>query len=84
MKKISLLILTLALIAAMFTGCRRTMPETTGTTTVPKTTAAAPATTAKRPEPIVTLPSPTDLLPEGTTGPARGDDMGRGRMGPRF
>lgn len=86
MKKTSLIVLTVALIAALFTGCRRPVPGTTGST-APATkapTVTTPTTTAKRPDPIVTVPEPSDLQPEDPNGPSNGNDMGRGRMGPRF
>lgn len=87
MKKASLIALTIFMVAALFTGCRRAQPDTTAPSTAPKTTTAAPApTTVARPKPSMTLPSPTDLMPSGTghTGPADGGQMGRGRMGPRL
>ena len=82
MKKTSLIALTIALMATMFTGCRRPQPDTTVPTTARVTVPATSST--RRPEPTVTIPSPTELLPEGTTGPTNSSDMGRGRMGPRF
>ncbi len=82
MKKKNLIILMLILIAALFVGCRRTTPDTTGTGSAPQST--SPGTSNKRHEPVVTIPSPSDMMPDGTHGPARGKDMGRRRLGPRF
>lgn len=88
MKKAGIVILTLILVAAMFSGCRRRPQETTNTTMTPTTTATTQTTTrATMPQTTVTHPSTTDsipdtteLLPDGTAG----TDMGRGRMGPRY
>lgn len=93
MKKTTMIVLTMALIAALFTGCRRPQPATTGstagstpaaTTVAPTTTAAPSTTTTVRPEPSMTLPDATDILPSGTSGATEGNDMTRGRMGPRM
>lgn len=87
MKKFGLIALTVALVAAMCTGCRRPMPDTTGTTsgtrvTTPATRPAPQNTT--RPAAKDTLPTPSKILPDGTSNPIDDGGMGRGRMGPRF
>lgn len=83
MKKTGILILTLILIAAMFSGCRRQTTETTGT---PATT-IRPTTTQTTILP--TVPSTTTVLPSGTQATSPSDattatDMGRGRPSPRY
>lgn len=92
MKKAGILMLTLVLVAAMFSGCRRRTDESTNTTMAPTTTttqtttrATMPSTTMTRPATTGVIPDATDLLPDGTSGTgATGSDMGRGRMGPRY
>lgn len=86
MKKAGILIMTMLLVAAMFTGCRRRNPDTTNTTVKPTTGTTAttkapkPSTTAPAPSATGVIPDATDLMPDTT----KGTDMGRGRMGPRY
>lgn len=93
MKKAGILMLTLVLVAAMFSGCRRRNDGTTNTTMIPSTPgttqtttrATMPSTTMTRPETTGVIPDATDLLPDSTDGTGvTGSDMGRGRMGPRY
>lgn len=83
MKKAGILILTLILIAAMFSGCRRQTPDTTmttGNTTTPATTSSAAPTTM--PHTTTVIPNITEATPgNDATG---GTDMGRGRTAPRY
>lgn len=90
MKKAGILMLTLVLVTAMFSGCRRRNDGTTNTTVKPTTTvttqtttkATLPSTTMTRPSATGVIPDATDLLPDATG--TTGSDMGRGRMGPRY
>lgn len=98
MKKTSLIALTIILIAALFTGCRRPQPDTTGSKgSTPAATTTTPASSSTV-RPGVTTPSqntsgtPGSSTPESTgvlpdlTMPSgsSGGDMTRGRRGPRF
>lgn len=88
MKKAGIFILSVILIVAMFTGCRRQTPDTTvnptATHTTTKATAPsttkAPAATSTAPSGTGILPNPTDVLPSGTDG----TEMTRSHRGPRY
>ena len=90
MRKAGIIMLTLVLVVAMFSGCRRRTDGTTNTTMAPTTTqttnkATMPTTTMTRPATTGVIPDATDLLPDSTDGTGTtGSDMGRGRMGPRY
>lgn len=85
MKRAGILIFTLLLVAAMFTGCRRRSPETTNSTAAPTTThsttrATVPSSTTTVPKTTGVIPDATDLMPDATNG----TDMSRGHRGPRY
>lgn len=88
MKKAGIFTLSMILILAMFTGCRRQTPDTTVTTTGNQTTTKAttpstgkaPTTT---PSSTGVIPNPTDMLPSGTDATS-GSEMTRGHRGPRY
>lgn len=88
MSKAGILILTLLLVAAMFTGCRRRSPDTTnstGTTTATTSTqsttrATVPSTAGNTKPSTGVIPDATDLMPQ----PTDGTDMTRGHRGPRY
>lgn len=84
MKKAGILILTLLLVAAMFSGCRRS-PDTTNTTVAPTTTstttkATRPSTTAGTKPSSGVIPDATDMMPQ----PTDGTGVTRGHRGPRY
>ena len=83
MKRAGILVLTLILIAAMFTGCRRQPTDTTGMTGSTSST-VLPSTT--NPITGTTMPSTTTVIPGTTDGTTAtdGTDMTRGRMAPRY
>ena len=83
MKKAGILILTLLLVVAMFSGCRRRSPDTTNTTMTPGTSSTTKATTpstTKAPKATGVIPDATDLLPDTT----EGSMMPRGHGGPNY
>lgn len=90
MKKAGIFTLTVILLVAMFTGCRRQTPDTTVTTTskTTQTTTKAtvpPTTTTAAPSSTGVIPQPTELLPSGTdTTAASGTTMPRRHGGPRY
>ena len=82
MKKAGILILTVLLVAAMCSGCRRT-PDTTNTTMTPGTSTTTKATspsTTKTPKATGVIPDATDLMPDATNGTI----LPRGQRGPRY
>ncbi len=82
MKKAGILIFTLLLVTAMFSGCRRS-PDTTNTTAAPTTStttkATRPTTGTTKPSSGV-IPDATDMMPQ----PTNGTDAGRRHRGPRY
>lgn len=77
MKKAGIFFITLILVAAMATGCRRGTTNTTGTST-PATSSTAKVTTPKttgttKPSAGI-IPSPSDVVPHpsGSTATGRG------------
>ena len=85
MSKAGILILTLLLVVAMFSGCRNRMPDTTNTT---GTTGSTQTTTkATTPSTIPSTKPSTGVTPD-TTGvmplPTDGTTMTRGHRGPRY
>ena len=86
MKKAGILALTLILIAAMFSGCRRQHPSTTSSSST-KTTTSTNSTTGTTGKPQsttrVTTPPSSGILPDMTDGTS-GTDMSRGRTVPRY
>ncbi len=91
MRKAGILMFTVLLVAAMFTGCRNTGTDTTTSTatkaTTPSTSSGTQATirptvpsttTGTKPSSGV-IPDATDVVPTPS-----GTDIGRGRMGPRY
>lgn len=87
MKKAGIFTLTVILIIAMFSGCRRQTPDTTVTTTT-KTTqtttkATTPSSSTKAPSTTGVIPDATDLMPSGTDATS-GTEMPRRHAGPRY
>ena len=88
MSKAGILILTLLLVAAMFTGCRRGESNTTNSTTSTSGTTGTHATTkptvpstAATSQPSTgVIPDATDLMPQ----PSSSTKMPRGQGTPRF
>ena len=79
MKKAGILILTVLLVAAMCSGCRRT-PDTTMTPGTSSTTKATTPSTTKTPKATGVIPDATDLMPDATNGTI----LPRGQRGPRY
>ena len=77
MKKAGILIITLILVAAMFTGCRRGTTDTTGSSAPATTSSTAKPTTPKttgttKPSSGV-IPGPSGMMPQpsGSSAPGR-------------
>lgn len=80
MKKICLLILALAAVTGILSGCGCTAGTTTPNTTatVPSTTQQRPAETTRPTVPMPTMPSEREMIPgtEDTIDPSNGADNG--------
>ncbi len=89
MKKAGIFTLTLILIVAMFTGCRRQTQDTTMSTNTTKATqtttkATVPTTASKAPSSSTgVIPEPTDLMPSGTD-TTSGTQMPHRHRGPNY
>ena len=84
MKKAGILIFTLLLVTAMFSGCRRN-PDTTNTTAAPTTTsttskATRPSTPGNTKPSSGVIPDPSNMMPQ----PTEGSNATRGHRGPRY
>ena len=84
MKKLCMMVMVFALIAAMFAGCRRNGDTTAPGTTAPTNTthSTAPQGTTTRPSGS-TVPNSTDMMPETPDG-STGSGYARRMLPPRY